>query len=901
MGAGLLTARKWGDPRLLWSGVSSQWVIIAPILAVAVLSRFLFLENHQINHDESIYILDSLKYLKEGYRFDPDQHGPFLFFLNMIIFSLLGASDSTILLGPATLGVALVVLPLLLTKIRGIDGRGAMIASALLAASPSFMYFSRMVKNDIYVATFLLGVVVFGIRSALDKRQWNQYLAAAFLGLLFATRVDAVIHSLIFMSFLAVYLLVTPREIPIRPRLDDRPFSLWTFISSVAIFSLTYFFFYSMFPGQIMGVRDNTVALIRFWWDRHQMNLLHGPATYYLGLMVEYELPVLVIFFMGLKRQLEVGRISTILFRNALLLFVLLYFYGSTSLPFFGTYLHANTLGEVSFLAFWAFLGGWGTFVLLRQEKILYAFLLYWAAASNLFYAYAGEKQPQILLFPLLPMILLTGFFLSDFIETTQFGRLKPLHATLCVAAFLFYIYTAVVVCFVTYYYPSERLSNATTSPEVGQLRDLLVRKSAETGLGNAIPIKFMFTFSSDVLAWYLRDFPNKLYSVQLEQFHPVIIFHNHKRHEYRTLLEKHYRHFTIHTNLGSGYHRDLQRWPLGAFADSLFREMRFQILRWTFRPVRGAYIDVYIQKARTTISPQDEARLKKLNETFTRMTVPVLGQFGSRGSLPGELRGASDMAIDDRMHLYVADTLNQRVTKYSQDGVPLLSIQDDSRPFAPQGLGLCDEVDSLYVTVPSANEVRQYTRDGKYLRSILYPFIQPIDVACDNAGNVFVIDRSPSKVVKLDTGGHPASDWSAAGSLFQSPASIKLDKSNGQILVVDIQQRTLVRLDPNGRHLASVDVPGLTEAQHQLYFDLDDAGYQFIPDLSNSRILVLDRGGIPVMTLGEESRAYGGTLGPVSVALRKKRLYVYNQFLERIAVFDIGRLSISDEASRRR
>lgn len=891
MGASLVAAKRWRDLRVHCSGVSSHWVLIVSILTVAMLSRFLFLHNHQINHDESIYVLDSLKYLKEGYLFDPDQHGPFLFFLNMLIFSVLGASDSTILLGPAILGVVLVVLPLFLVPVRQVDRRGAIIASALVAASPSFMYFSRMLKNDIYVATFLLGIVVFGVRYALNRRQLDQYLAVAFLALLFATRVDAVIHSLIFLSFLAVYLLVTPREIPIRSRPDDRPFGPWTIISSVATFSLIYFFFYSIFPRQIMGVRDNTVALIRFWWDRHQMNLLPGPATYYSSLMLQYELPVLVIFFMGLKRQLEVGRISTILFRNALLLFVLLYFYGSTPLPFFGTYLHANTLSEVSFLAFWAFLGGWGTFVLLRQEKILYAFLLFWAAASNIFYAYAGEKQPQIVLFPLLPLILLTGFFLSELIDATSSARFKSLYAAIAVVAFTFYLYTAVVVCFVTYYYPSERLSNATTSPEVGQLRDLLVRKSEETGLGKAIPIKFMFTFSSDVLAWYLRDFSNKQYSLQLEQFYPVIIFHNHKRYEYRTLLEKHYDHFKIHTNLGSSYNRHLLWWPLGALADSLYRETRFQILRWTFRPVGGAYIDVYIQKARTTISPQDEARLKELNEIFTRRTAPVLSQFGSRGSLPGELRGASDMEIDERMHLYVADTLNNRVTKYAQDGAPLLSIKDDARPFAPQGLGLCDDLDSLYVTAPSTNEVRQYARDGTYLRSMDYAFMRPMDVACDSAGNVFVIDHSPNSVLKFDASGHPASDWSVAGSLFQSPASIKLDKSNGQLLIMDIHRRTLVKLDRNGRHLVSFDVPGLSEVQHQLYFDVDGAGNLFIPDLSNSRVLMLDRGGLPLMILGEESRGYGGILGPVSVALRQERLHVYNQTLERIAVFDLGRV----------
>jgi uncharacterized protein (TIGR03663 family) len=874
---------------------------MALILAFAVLSRFLFLQNHQINHDESIYVLDSMKYLKEGYRFDPDQHGPFLFFLNMIIFSALGASDSTILLGPAALGVALVVLPLLLTQVRGVDGRGAIIASALFAASPSLMYFSRMMKNDIYVAAFLLGVVVFGVRYALGGKQRDQYIAAAFLGLLFATRVDAFVHSLIFMAFLAIYLLFGHRTRPIGPPAEHGSFRAWTIIASCMVTLLIYFFFYSIFPGQITGIRDNTLALIRFWWNRHQMYLLRGPATYYLGLMFEYELPVLVIFFLGLKRQLEADRWSRTVFRSTFLLFAILFICGSTPLPFFATYLHAGTLREVSFLVYWLFLATWGTLVLLRQGKILYAFLLFWAAASTVFYAYAGEKQPQIVLFSLLPLIVISGFFLSDLIDATDWGRLKPIYAAACAAAFAFYLYTAIVVCLVTYYYPSERLSNATTSPEVAQLRNLLVQEARETGLGRDIPVHFMFSFSSDTLAWYLRDFTNRRYSHRLDEFYPAVVFYNYKRYEYRPLMDKYYDHYKIHTNLGSGYHRRIQWWPPRELIDGLYREAQFQVFRWRFRPVGGAYIDVFVRRPRTVISPQDEASLHKLNEIFTRRTVPPLRQFGSRGSLPGELHGASDIELDARMHLYVADTFNSRVTKYSQDGAPLLSIKDDARPFAPHGLGLCDGIDSLYIAIPSANEVRQYGLNGQYLKSIVYAFIRPTDVACDGAGNVFVIDHSPGKVLKFDAGGHPAPDWKGAGSFLQSPASIKIDRRSGQILIVDIQQRMLVKLDRNGRHLASFAVPGLSEAQHKLYFDLDEVGRIFIPDLSNSRILVVDPGGDPVMTLGEESRAYGGILGPVSVALRQGSLHVYNQHLERIVVFDLRGLPLERRALWRR
>jgi len=537
----------------------------------------------------------------------------------------------------------------------------------------------------------------------------------------------------------------------------------------------------------------------------------------------------------------------------------------------------------------------------LRKRQTLYAFLVFWGAASNVFYAFAGEKQPQIVLFPLLPLILIVGLFLSEFIEATDFGRQRPIYATICGAGFVFYVYTSLVVSFVTHYYPSERLSNAATSPDIKQLRDLLVDKSKETGLGEAIPIKFMFSFSSDTLAWYLRDFTNRLYSHDLEQFYPVIIFYNYKRYEYRSVLATHYDHYRVHTNLGSGYVRSLQWWPPKVLVASLYKEIRFQVLRWRFVPVGAAYIDVYVQRRHAAISRDDEARLALINRIYTRRALPVVAQFGSLGSLPRELRGASDMAIDREMNLYVADTLNRRVMKYSRDGTPLLSIQDDKDHFSPEGLGLCEETGHLYVTVPNLNQVREYTLNGDHVRSLPYPFIRPMDAACDSAGSVLVIDHSPMKILKFDRAGQAVNEWGGTGWLLQSPASIKINRINGEILVADISQRKVVKLDQSGRHLVSFDLPGISEAQWQLYGDLDSVGNLFIPDLSNSRVLVLDRGHVPVMVLGEESRGYGGILAPLSVALRGRTLYVYSRSLERITGFDLDGLPLYHGVSDRR
>jgi len=852
------------------------------VVVFTLLSRLLLLHHHQLNHDESIYVLDSLRYLRDGYRFDPEQHGPFLFFLNMMIFRLLGATDATVLLGPAILGVVLVVLPLLLLGIRGIDPLGAVLSAALLAASPSFLYFSRMMKTDIYLAAFLMGVVVFGVRYAMEDRPADLRLAAACLGLLFATRVDAIIHVVAFVCFWVIRAVITRGAAPGGPlpaaRLEPRVVA-----SSCAICLSMYLVFYAVFPWRLDGAWDHAVALVRFWWDRHQANLLSGPATYYLQLMMEYELPVLAVFFIGLRRHLERTRRMRFVFRSAFLLFAFMFGFGTWRLPLFGRYLHAGTVREVSFLAYWAFLGAWGTVALLRHGHLFSGFLCYWGTVSNLFYAYAGEKQPQIVLFPLLPVSVLAGIFLSEWIRTTEVGRWRFAMAVGYAVAFAWYLYTSIVVSFVTYYFPSERLSNAATSPDIVQLRALLARTSEETGLGKVMPVKFMFAFTSDVLAWYLRDFPNRLYSHRLEAFYPVIIFYNYTRYEYRELLDRYYEHRKIHTNLGSGYHRGIVWWPPRALLSGLSREVRFQFFRWTFRPVPGAYVDVYTRRRGQTISEEDERRREAINEVFQRRAVPVIAQFGGRGALLGELNGASDIAIDREMNLYVAETANGRVTKFGKDGKPLLTIQDGHGAFAPQGLGLCEAQDSLYVTVPAAHEVRQYRLNGAYVRSIAHPFTRPTDATCDGDGSLLVLDESPRQVVKFDRDGRVVAGWAIQPSLFKSPVSIVVARATGEILVADLGRRKLARLRPDGRHRMWVDLPGISEAQPQLYFDVDEAGRLFVPDLSNSRVIVLEPSGRPVMVIGEESRGYGGMVGPLSVAVRGDALYVYSRVLERI------------------
>ena len=113
-----------------------------------------------ISHDESLNAYYSYQLLQgNGYEHSPLLHGPFQFFGMAFTFLLAGgASDYTARVLPAVFGGALVVLP---AALRGRLGKsGALATAALLAFSPTLLYYSRFAREDIYFVAFTLALVV---------------------------------------------------------------------------------------------------------------------------------------------------------------------------------------------------------------------------------------------------------------------------------------------------------------------------------------------------------------------------------------------------------------------------------------------------------------------------------------------------------------------------------------------------------------------------------------------------------------------------------------------------------------------------------------------------------------------------------------------------------------------
>jgi uncharacterized protein (TIGR03663 family) len=85
-------------------------------------------------------------------------HSPLLFHGNALLFFLTGGSDALARIGSIAFGSLLVLLPYGLRRYLG--RLGALVASVLLAVSPSFVYFSWAVGGSVVVAFCALGLLI---------------------------------------------------------------------------------------------------------------------------------------------------------------------------------------------------------------------------------------------------------------------------------------------------------------------------------------------------------------------------------------------------------------------------------------------------------------------------------------------------------------------------------------------------------------------------------------------------------------------------------------------------------------------------------------------------------------------------------------------------------------------
>ncbi len=164
------------------SRVRINWEVVAWALlfVVAGAARFYALGVRAMSHDESLHALYSFYLYDQGnYDHNPMMHGPLLFHLNALAYFIFGVNDATARIFPAIAGMG--VLGMTLAFRRYIGRTGALLAGVLVAISPSLLFHSRYIRNDIYIALFTL-IWIYGAFRYLEERR-PRWLITVTLGM----------------------------------------------------------------------------------------------------------------------------------------------------------------------------------------------------------------------------------------------------------------------------------------------------------------------------------------------------------------------------------------------------------------------------------------------------------------------------------------------------------------------------------------------------------------------------------------------------------------------------------------------------------------------------------------------------------------------------------------------
>jgi len=262
-----------------------------------------------------------------------------------------------------------------------------------------------------------------------------------------------------------------------------------------------------------------------------------------------------------------------------------------------------------------------------------------------------------------------------------------------------------------------------------------------------------------------------------------------------------------------------------------------------------------------TTISPEeiiaDPYEGKQVQLSADKM-------FGSPGADPGQFNRPRDLAVALDGTLYVADTGNHRIQHLDAEGnvIKVWGVFGDAAAGQappgsfnePWGIALGGD-GSVYVADTWNHRIQKFTPDGEFITTWGY-FGQaetplalwgPRDVAVDDEENrVFVTDTGNKRIVVYDSEGNFISEFGEVGlspGQFDEPVGITIG-SAGQIFVADTWNQRVQVLNerPDGTYqpLLNWEIVGWygQSLDNKPYLTVDGMGHVYVSDPEGYRVL---------------------------------------------------------------
>jgi len=902
-----------------------ETVAYAVIALLAIITRFWDLGARTISHDESLHALYSYKlYAGEGYVHNPMMHGPFLFHANALIYFLFGVNDYTARIMPAIFGVALVLLPIFLRKELG--RLGALVASALFLVSPSILYYSRYIRNDIYMVVWAMLMVIALFRFMDERRNRWLYVGTVATVLSLCTKETSYIFGFILVTFLA---LVALREI-IGERRSTLLYMVLTALT-LLLMGLAWVLGRAPVPAEAAAAGKtfaqrvapllvlaagvslaalvsvplisgrgkpflSTLRTLRTWplvacvilgtiiFSLLYTTFLTNPGGLYTGTVyaVRYWLA-----------QQDVKRGGQPWFYYGILLpmyeFTPLFFGLGAMLYYLVTGRVKRAVEKSEEVEKWA--GGSPFFV---------AFIVYWTISSVVIYSWAGEKMPWLVVHLAQPFILLTARFVGDLLEDADWRGIVR-HGGLVLSLLMVLVLSSVVTLVAVVPFQGMSIWDLRDTAQwlaalavgiallviaVNYVRRVGRKGSLRVAFATALVLLSLFTVRFSYMASFINYDTAKELLVYAHGGPDV-------KRVMNEIAEISRRTVGDATSIKVAYSSDAT-WPFEWYLRDYPNRAFFGT-----NPTKEALdapVVIVGREEWTKTEPFLKDRYNRfeghliwwpLQDYFT-LTPKVILDHVRKPELRKEWwnilfyrkykQSLAEWPLVHDFAFYVRKDVANQLWDFGVGPTAAAQLPED--PYAGKKV----ETQAVVVWGTEGSEPGQF-RD-------------PRGIAVAPDGTVYVADSGNHRIQKFDADGTLLKQWGGQGNAvgqFQEPWGIAVGP-DGSVYVADTWNHRIQKFDADGNFLLMWGEYGQTTVAtgaEGLFWGprgiaVDTAGQVYVTDTGNKRVQVFDSDGRFIAQFGGLGVLEGKMDEPVGVALDAEgRIYVADTWNQRVQVFD--------------
>lgn len=271
----------------------------------------------------------------------------------------------------------------------------------------------------------------------------------------------------------------------------------------------------------------------------------------------------------------------------------------------------------------------------------------------------------------------------------------------------------------------------------------------------------------------------------------------------------------------------------------------------------------------------------------------PVTAFEGGHGTGRGQFDSPRGIAIDSAGNIFVADTNNGRIEKFSPSGVFIISIGTKGKGRGqfgePNGLAI-DRAGNIYVAEASNHRVQKLAADGRSIDEWAPGLYGPRRIAIGPDDSIYVVDQGRTRIVKLSPDGRVLTTWGSGGNgdgQFADHTSVAVDPVSNKIYVADPINRRIQVFDSDGNFLTKWFVPewGQPTGFEDLAID-SQRGRLYASSANINAILVFDLQGNMIGTL--TAKPPDKLNSPSALALAKDKLFVLNSGSAQVSMIDL-------------